>query len=126
MRLTIAAGLALAAAVNAGAVMTNEWETAGAKSVRFEVRFLDPKAQVRVYRKCDERKPRVRIDSGMTLLPFCFRGGTWNAEKGRSEWNGAQLNVGELGYGAEAFYAVFLAMKEEIDKFLEESIYITT
>ena len=45
-RQAVLTGLALAAALNVGAAMTNEWETAGAKSVRFEVKFL--------------RTPRVR------------------------------------------------------------------
>ena len=110
-RQAVLTGLALAAALNVGAAMTNEWETAGAKSVRFEVKFLDPKAQVRVYRKCDEKKPRVRIDSGLTILPFCFRGGTWNSETGRSEWNGAQLNYGEFGYGKELATNVWYAAR---------------
>lgn len=87
------------AAVNAFAAMTNVWECQGSKSVRFEVKLLDPKAQVRVYRKCIQKKPRLRMDSGITILPFCFRSGIWNAEVGRSEWNGAQLNYGVFGCG---------------------------
>lgn len=77
---------------------TNVWSVAEATSLSFEFRFLQPKGQVVVSRKCEGKGTNVRIAATMTLLPYCFRSGVWDATRGTSAWRGQQANLSSFGY----------------------------
>ena len=95
----LAAGVLFAFAGASAPQPENVWSFSGASSLSFEFRFLNSKGQVVLTRSCEEKKPRTRIRSTLSMLPHCFRSNVWDADMGRSVWRGNQTSVGSFGCG---------------------------
>ena len=95
----LAAGVLFAFAGASAPQPENVWSFSGVSSLSFEFRFLNSKGQVVLTRSCEEKKPRTRIRSTLSMLPHCFRSNVWDADRGRSVWRGNQMSVGSFGCG---------------------------